>query len=324
MNKNIQKVLDSILEAFETGNIPEAVAIASFPIPDVPSAQWSFRNRTIQFISGTADARGFKQWKSVNRHVQKGSKAIYILVPCFKKEVDQETGEEESRLTFFKGMPVFRVEDTEGAPLEYQNIELPELPLLDRAKELGVSVKAVPGNYRYYGYYAPDRKEIAMATPSEKTFFHELSHAADHIIKGSLKPGQNSLQEVTAELCAQALARICGKSLKDTTGNSYQYIKNTQSKSKCLHTRPASKSFLTPRRCSISSFMAKPRASPTSKKKPLKTANIACKRQTQSTTKGGILGLNCPWVPFFIGGNKNGLSNQVCLVWQGNGNQGRS
>ena len=225
MNKNIQQVLDSILEAFETGNIPEAVAVASFPIPDIPSAQWSFRNRTIQFISGTADARGFKQWKSVNRHVQKGSKAIYILVPCFKKEVDQETGEEESRLTFFKGMPVFRVENTEGDPLEYQNIELPELPLLDRAKELGVSVKAVPGNYRYYGYYAPDRKEIGLATPAEKTLFHEVSHAADHIIKGKMKPGQDPFQEITAELSAQALARIVGRNIEDTTGNSYRYIK---------------------------------------------------------------------------------------------------
>jgi len=225
MNKNIQQVLDSILEAFETGNIPEAVAIASFPIPDVPSAQWSFRNRTIQFISGTADARGFNQWRSAKRHVKKGSKALYILVPCFKKEVDENTGEEESRLSFFKAMPVFRVEDTEGEPLDYQNIELPELPLLERAKELGVNVKAVPGNYRYYGFYSPDRKEIAMATPSEKTFFHELSHAADHIIKGKMKPGQDPFQEITAELCAQALARIVGKSIEDTTGNTYRYIK---------------------------------------------------------------------------------------------------
>ena len=57
MNKNIQKVLKSIVSAFESGNVPEAVAVASFPIPDIPSTQWSFTNRTIQFLSGTADAR---------------------------------------------------------------------------------------------------------------------------------------------------------------------------------------------------------------------------------------------------------------------------
>lgn len=226
MNEKIKNVLDAILNAFENGDIPTAVSIASFPIPDVPSAKWSFRNRTIQFISGTADARGYKQWRSVKRHVTKGSKAIHILVPCFKKQIDQETGEEEARLTFFKAMPVFRVEDTEGEPLDYQNIELPDLPLIELAEDWGINVKAVPGNYRYYGYYAPDRKEIAMATPSEKTFFHELSHAADHIVKGELKTGQHPFQEITAELSAQALARICGKSMKDTTGNSFQYIRH--------------------------------------------------------------------------------------------------
>ncbi len=226
MNQKIKTVLNTILEAFETGDIPEAVAVASFPpIGDIPSAYWSFTNRTIQFINGTGDARGYKQWLAVGRQVKKGSKAIYILVPCFKKNNDEETKEENKVLTFFKAMPVFPVESTEGEPLDYQNIELPDLPLINRAQDWGIDVKAVPGNYRYYGYFAPERKEIALATPAEKTLFHELSHAADHIIKGHLKPGQNPLQEITAELSAQALARIAGKSAEDTTGNSYRYIK---------------------------------------------------------------------------------------------------
>lgn len=224
MNQNIQNVLTSIVSAFESGDIPEAVAIASFPIPDIPSAKWSFANRTIQFLSGTADARGYRQWKAVNRHVKKGAKAIHILVPCFRKQVDEETYEEQQVLTTFKAMPVFRVEDTEGEPLDYENIELPELPFIQRAYDWGINVKAVPGNYRYYGYFSPSRKEIALATPAEKTFFHELSHAADHIIKGNLKPGQHPFQEIIAELSAQALSRIAGRSIEDTTGNSFRYI----------------------------------------------------------------------------------------------------
>lgn len=232
MNKNIQTVLQSIVSAFESGNVPEAVAVASFPIPDIPSTQWSFTNRTIQFLSGTADARGYRQWKAVNRHVKKGSKAIYILVPCFKKQQDEETEEEQQVLTFFKAMPVFRVEDTDGDPLDYQDIELPDLPFIERANGWGIDVKAVPGNYRYYGYFSPQRQEIALATPSEKTFFHELSHAADHIIKGELKPGQDPFQEITAELSAQALCRIAGKSIEDTTGNSFRYIKHYAQKVK--------------------------------------------------------------------------------------------
>lgn len=232
MNQNIQNVLKSIVSSFESGDIPDAVAIASFPIPDIPSAQWSFTNRTIQFINGTGDSRGYKQWLAAGRQVKKGSNAIYILVPCFKKRADEQTEEERQVLTFFKATPVFKVEDTEGEPLDYQNIELPELPLIQRAYDWGIDVRAVPGNYRWYGYFAPDRKEIALATNSEKTFFHELSHAADHILKGKLKPGQNVYQEITAELSAQALSRIAGKSIEDTTGNSFRYISHYAKKVK--------------------------------------------------------------------------------------------
>jgi antirestriction protein ArdC len=225
MKQQIKIVLDGILEAFESGNIPEAVAVASFPIPDIPSAKWSISNRTIQFIFGTADSRGYRQWQAVGRQVKKGAKAIYILAPCMKKKKDEATNEERLILASFKAVPVYRVEDTEGEPLEYQNIELPDLPLLDRAHDWGINVKAVPGNTMYYGYFSPDRKEIALATKDELDFFHELAHAADYILKGNLKPGQDPLQEISAELSAQALARIAGKSAQDTTGNSYRYIK---------------------------------------------------------------------------------------------------
>ena len=224
----VQAVLNGIVEAFENGIIPEAVAIASFPAPKgLPSSKWSIRNRTIMALSGTIDARTYKMWGEVDRFVKKGSKATHILAPCFyKKDADEDTGEEEMVLKFFKCVPVFRAEDTDGEPLEYQNIELPDLPLLDRAKEWGIDVKAVPGNLQWYGYYSPNRKEIALATSSEKTFFHELAHSADHIIKGKLHPGQHPIQEATAELSAQALCRLVGKSMDDTTGNSFRYIKH--------------------------------------------------------------------------------------------------
>jgi len=232
MNEKVRQVLSIILEKFKSGDIPEAVALASYPIADIPSGKWSFTNRTIMFLSGTGDARGFRQWRQVNRWVKKGSKAIYILVPCFKKQVDEETGEEMEMLRFFKSTPVFRYEDTDGEKLDYERLEVPDLPLLDKAKAWGISVKAVPGNYRYHGYYFSQRKEIAVATPEESVFFHELSHAAHEKVKGSLRKGQDSFQEIVAELAAQALCKLAGRQVTDTSGISYRYIERYAEKEK--------------------------------------------------------------------------------------------
>ncbi|QTA82754.1 Uncharacterized protein dnl_51360 [Desulfonema limicola] len=224
MNDNVKNTLTSILDKFETGDIPEVVSYAMFPIPDIPSAKWSLLNRTLMMLSQTADARGFKQWKKVKRYVKKGSKAFYILVPYIKKTEDN--GQEKEKLIGFMTRPVFRMEDTDGKELEYNTVKLPELPFMERAMEWGISVKAIPGNYRYYGYYTPSMKVIALATQEEKTFFHELSHVAHEKIKGGLKRGQDALQEIVAELSAQTLCRIAGKQDKDTLGNSYRYIKS--------------------------------------------------------------------------------------------------
>ena len=233
MKERIKQVLDGILERFKSGDIPEAVAYAMYPMAhDIPSAKWSLTNRILMFISGTADARGYKQWLSVNRYVKKGSKCFHILVPFIRNVEDEETGEEKETLIGFMPRPVFRYEDTDGEPLNYKDIELPDLPLLERAREWGISVRAIPGGYHYNGYYSPKRKEIALATPEEKTFFHELSHVAHEKVKGGLKAGQDHFQEIVAELSAQALCILVGKQAKDTFGNSHRYIERYAEKAK--------------------------------------------------------------------------------------------
>lgn len=224
MNQKVKQTLDCIIDRFKTGDIPEAVGFSMFPMADVPAGHWSRLNRTIMFLSGTHDARGFRQWKEAGRNVKKGSKAIQILVPSFRKFTNKKTGEEENALIGFLSRPVFRVEDTEGEPLSYEQIELPNLPLLERAEEWGISVKAIPGNYSYYGYYSSSRKEICLASPDEVNFFHELAHCAHERLVGTLTPGQNAIQEVVAELSAQALSCLVGKSTKKTIGDSYLYI----------------------------------------------------------------------------------------------------
>ena len=224
MNNRIKSVLNNIVEIFKSGEIPEAVAIACYPAIDVPSARWSLINRTLMILANTSDARGFRQWQQSNRKVKKGSKAFYILVPNIRKTKDTATGEQELILRGFMCKPVFRVEDTEGEPLEYDKIELPDFPLIQRAREWGISIKAIPRNYQCYGSYAPERKEISLATPEEKVFFHELSHAGHEKLMGNIKCRQDPIQEIVAELAAATLCKLVGKSANDTLGNSYRYI----------------------------------------------------------------------------------------------------
>ena len=182
MNAKIKQALESIVQRFKEGDIPEAIAYSMFPVPNIPASKWSLLNRTIMFLSGTSDARGFRQWNEVGRRVKRGSKSFTILAPRFVKNQTEDEEEMEPVLAGFLAVPVFRVEDTDGEPLDYQTIELPELPLMELAREWGISVKAVPGNYLYSGYFSQDRKEIGLASKEESIFFHELAHYADFLI----------------------------------------------------------------------------------------------------------------------------------------------
>jgi len=223
MNERVKKALESIVQRFKEGDIPEAIAFSTFPIPNVPAAKWSLLNRILMFFAGTNDARGFRQWQEVGRHVKRGSKAFTILAPRFIKKDTNDQEETKTILIGFLSVPVFRVEDTEGKPLDYQKIELPELPLMEVALKWGISVKAIPGNYHYFGCFSQERREISLATKEESIFFHELAHAAHQRILGELQKGQDWRQEIVAELSAAVLCKIVGKT-SNFLGNSYQYI----------------------------------------------------------------------------------------------------
>jgi hypothetical protein len=220
----VQKVLHGILEKFKTGDVPKAIVYSMFPIKAIPSEKWSYINRMIMLLSGTIDARGIRQWNRAGRSVKPGSKALYILVPYFIKRRSLEDDETEL-LKGFMAKPVFGVEDTEGELLDYEKvIPLPDLPLLERAREWGVTVSTIPPCLKFLGVYLPDAKEIVVATPEEIVFFHELSHAAYDLCIAKLKPGQRWDQEIIAELSAQALCHLVGKQPDNNLGNSYRYI----------------------------------------------------------------------------------------------------
>ena len=225
-NPKVQAALDGILDAFKSGRVGAMIARHVLQRPAVPCDRWSLCNRLLVALAGTDDARGIRQWNQAGRRVRKGSRAFTILAPRMVKRVreDAETGEQTERtaLVGFVGVPVFRLEDTDGAPIERPPLEpAAPPPLSDVAERFGLTVRYGGFLGKYYGYYAGGRREIMLCTHDAPVFFHELAHAAHHRVKGALKGGQDVRQEAVAELSATVLARLYGI---DWTGNAYQYI----------------------------------------------------------------------------------------------------
>lgn len=224
------QVLQEIVQLFETGDLPEAIARTTISMPDIPARKWSLGNRLLLWAAGTLDARTFLQWQAAGRHPCKGCKAIYILQPItYKLQREEEVPEdkEEVHLAGFKVKPVFRAEDTEGAPLDYQLEPSEPPPLWEVAEAWGVQVRYLPQTVEgVYGYHRSGglRIEIGLHTHDTQVFCHELAHEAHSRVRGSLKGGQHWDQEIVAELTAATLCRLLGT--QPNEGASYRYIRH--------------------------------------------------------------------------------------------------
>ncbi|MBU4245540.1 MAG: antirestriction protein [Nanoarchaeota archaeon] len=226
-NPKIRDAMTSILKLFEMENL-EVFTQAVFKAPEgynKPSDNWSFLNRVLMFSAGTSDARGFQQWRSAERHVSAGKRAITIFGPLMKKIQDPKTQEEKMILYGFNSIPVFRFQDTEGK-------ELPQAPPIvlnipcqfdGILKELDLKTEGIYFSNGLYGFYSPLQKTIGLATPEISTFLHELSHAVDDKLHG-IKTGQRGDQEVIAEFSASVVGALLG--YKVPFGNSKKYIEN--------------------------------------------------------------------------------------------------
>lgn len=225
---HVKEAMETLLKIFEEGNL-DKVAHAVFKGGDIPADKWSFLNRLLMYCNNTEDARGFNQWTQAGRYIKKGSKAFYILAPMFKKAIEDKTLEsckfvrqEKQILIGFRGIPVFRLEDTEGAPLiKYDHkINIP-YQFVSIIQELGIKIDSVRFNGAVYGSYNPVRKEIRLASPDIEIFLHELSHAVDDKLNG-LKAGQHKDQEVTAEFSGAVIGHLMG--YRVPLGNVKEYI----------------------------------------------------------------------------------------------------
>jgi hypothetical protein len=232
LSAKAQAALDKVVSKFKTGDLSPIVQIARIhrdPADDCPMAHWSFNNIVMAYVqTGSLDCRGYKQWQKVNRHVVKGSSAAYILAPqtVQKKQNGKPVLEDGKPVTFtyFRTIPVFADDDTEGEPLptfDYTPDALP--PLADIAEQMGIDVQWAPLPPDRLGSATVDGKSIKVGTHDTKTFFHEMAHAI-HAKIDTLKGGQDTHRETVAEFTATVLMWMYGYG--DRTGNCWQYIKN--------------------------------------------------------------------------------------------------
>jgi hypothetical protein len=197
-----------------------------------PCRKWSWGNQLLVALHGYSEARGFRQWNEVSRHVKKGERACYILAPCVKKfetEGNDGTTEEHSALYGFRCVPVFGLEQTDGAPLpvdEEAIAWLEGLPLREVAESWGLKVESFDGREGGSAGYYSSAGAIALGVRNLSTWFHELCHAADDRNIGGLKPGQRVDQEVVAELGGAILLTILGKPVDADLGGCWSYVEH--------------------------------------------------------------------------------------------------
>jgi len=212
LNQKARSVLDKLISAFENPEqLVDTLARATLIPNNSPCIKWSPHNRFITALSGTGDARGFKQWKEVDRFVKKGAKCIYILVPRFKKSEEDEPDDEVNQLMGFMAAPVFRIEDTDGEPLpECDPPHIPKLQTVADALNIPVTYTGAVSE-KVLGAFSPDDNRITLYTHDMGTFYHELAHAL-HKQTGKLRnpkiKNAKRDNETVAEVGAAVLVRI--------------------------------------------------------------------------------------------------------------------
>jgi hypothetical protein len=226
-----QEAAADILKAFQDPNgLPAPLAQLFIRRRDsVPCRSWSWRNQLIVALHGSDDARGYRQWQEVGRHVRRGERSFYILAPVTRRSVDEATGQERVIVAGFRGVAVFGYEQTEGKPLPPNDPEaqrwIEKLPLLEVARAWGLSVEAFDGRRAgHLGAYRRGRG-IALAVKNLATWAHEMTHAADHRLGNLTESGQHWRSEVVAELGGAVLLRVLGLEQEADLGGCWGYVR---------------------------------------------------------------------------------------------------
>lgn len=249
-NEKVQAALNSV-EAFiadlasETDAFQQSTHWKSILSNAAKFHNYSITNQLLiaSQCKGATYVAGFQRWKSLGRHVIKGSKGIAILVPCILSKtppVDSQTGLDASEesvesqgkdsFIWFRTGYVFDISMTSGKPLP--QLELPQilddkgtLPLVKAAVEdLGIEV-------RYEEFSQPDLKGVSKngyicvrgsLPPGDmaSVLIHEAAHELVH--QGNNRERAQEIGKTMVEIEAESTAYVVMRHLGiESTANLY-------------------------------------------------------------------------------------------------------
>jgi N-terminal domain of anti-restriction factor ArdC len=178
----------------------------------------------------------FPGWKALGRHVKKGSKAIELIMPVFKKAKTEVTGkpDEHNSVYFIARRNWFGLSMTDGQ--EYVSPPIPDFDI-DRAI-IGLSItvepfQAVSGNSM--GYAKTSGRTIAvnpLAFDKLKTTTHEIAHIilqSDLFSAHDTEKLPRDVKEVEAELTAYLVKSALGstQNLEYSRGYIQNWLRDT-------------------------------------------------------------------------------------------------
>lgn len=193
---------------------------------------------------------GYKAWQELDRHVNKGAKAIHIVAPIVakltKEEKERLKTDEDYGVKGYRTIPVFDVSDTSGKELKYADdfiksdyttketerfseLEIKEVVKLIESKyHVPISFEKI-NDENIKGYYFPKDHSITISseltkTEQLKTLFHEFAHSQLHS-KKAMEEYPELLSKPHKEAQAESVAFLTMSALNiDTSNYSVGYV----------------------------------------------------------------------------------------------------
>ncbi|NIL77139.1 hypothetical protein [Rhodococcus sp. B10] len=219
----------------EWSTLLEAVLNVEGSMDDTYRRMYNYSTRNLAYLAmqqcPIEPVATFKGWSAVNRQVQKGSSAFYILRPISIKldEVDEKTGENKRVQRFKPVKAIFPISMTEGEPLpEIEHPEWSKERALAALAIREVAFESFDGNVQGHSW-GRNFAVNPIAKRPQKTMVHELSH----IVLGHTVPEAHEdyvrhrgIKEFQAEATAHLVTNELGLLTPEIASVSRAYVQN--------------------------------------------------------------------------------------------------